>query len=311
MLEEEIVGFQNKDNGKYCALALLVRFNDDLCVSDLLENKDTENKFKHTLKLCGLPENTPPSSIKNYLNSIKGYFVKKVGDTYHFYHDFVMEVTTHVFGKYYPIETVKDADVGFLRRRLIKIGANTYQKTDDNSGGWTPLMLAAGTDLPAYNLGESDKSRRDETVETLGCGANWIEFKGHCYFYGKHQTVSWFDAKAECQNMFSHLVEIDDKAESDWLASTFLNPDGNYATCPSNIFGGCRAWTGLNDLNIEGQYVWDHSNTPMVFFTWYIFEPSLGDVRDCVDILRNGQWNDRPCSVLIPFICEKENTHIL
>lgn len=24
--------------------------------------------------------------------------------------------------------------------------------------------------------------------------------------------------------MFSHLVEIDDKAESDWLASTFLNP---------------------------------------------------------------------------------------
>lgn len=29
-----------------------------------------------------------------------------------------------------------------------------------------------------------------------------------------------------------------------------------------------------------------------------------------VDILRNGQWNDRPCSVLIPFICEKENTHL-
>lgn len=24
--------------------------------------------------------------------------------------------------------------------------------------------------------------------------------------------------------MFSHLVEIDDKSESDWLASTFLNP---------------------------------------------------------------------------------------
>lgn len=25
--------------------------------------------------------------------------------------------------------------------------------------------------------------------------------------------------------------------------------------CPSNIFGGCSAWTGLNYLNIEGQYV--------------------------------------------------------
>lgn len=28
----------------------------------------------------------------------------------------------------------------------------------------------------------------------LGCGSDWVEFKGHCYSYGQ-QTVSWFDAK--------------------------------------------------------------------------------------------------------------------
>lgn len=33
-----------------------------------------------------------------------------------------------------------------------------------------------------------------------------------------------FFKQAECQNRFSHLVEIEDKAESDRLASTFLNP---------------------------------------------------------------------------------------
>lgn len=37
-------------------------------------------------------------------------------------------------------------------------------------------------------------------------------------------TLIVFHEQAECQNMFSHLVEIDDKSESDWLASTFLNP---------------------------------------------------------------------------------------
>lgn len=68
---------------------------------------------------------------------------------------------------FYPIHTVSMFQNYKLLDKLIKIGANTYQKTDDNSGGWTPLMLAAGTDLPAYNLGESDKSRRDETVESL------------------------------------------------------------------------------------------------------------------------------------------------
>lgn len=33
-----------------------------------------------------------------------------------------------------------------------------------------------------------------------------------------------FYEQADCQKRFSHLVEIEDKVESDWLASTFLNP---------------------------------------------------------------------------------------
>ncbi|XP_034301452.2 ankyrin repeat domain-containing protein 50-like [Magallana gigas] len=129
VLKEEIIGFRKKDIGKYCALALLVLFNDDLCVSDLLNNKDTEKKIKHTLKLCGLPKNTPPSVIGDNLNSIKDFFVKKIGDTYHFYHDFVNEVTTHVFGTDYPTSTIKYADIGFLRRR---VGLENCQKHKDS-----------------------------------------------------------------------------------------------------------------------------------------------------------------------------------
>eukprot|EP00105_Crassostrea_gigas_P034772 XP_019918920.1 PREDICTED: ankyrin-3-like isoform X2 [Crassostrea gigas] len=118
VLKEEILGFRKKDKGKYCALVLLVLFNNNLCVSDLLENKDTENKFKHTLKLCGLPKNTRPSAIRDNLNSLNGFFVKTIGDTYHFYHEFVMEVTTHVFGTDYPKDTILYADIGFLRKRV-------------------------------------------------------------------------------------------------------------------------------------------------------------------------------------------------
>ncbi|XP_065938642.1 uncharacterized protein [Magallana gigas] len=121
MLKEEIEGFRNKDKGKYCALALLVLFDGDLCVSDLFAEKDMENKFKHTLKLCELPENTTPPAIRDSLNSLKDFFVKKIGDTYHFYHDLVMEVTTLVFGNDYPKETIMYADIGFLRKR-VKLG---------------------------------------------------------------------------------------------------------------------------------------------------------------------------------------------
>uniref|UniRef100_K1PQ97 Ankyrin-1 n=1 Tax=Magallana gigas TaxID=29159 RepID=K1PQ97_MAGGI len=118
VLIEEILAFRAKDKTKYCALALLVLFNNDICVSDLLKDRDTEKKFNHTLKLCGLPENTPPSAIRDSLNSLKGCFVKTIGDKYQFNHDFVMEVTTQVFGTDYPAEIIRYADTGFLRRRV-------------------------------------------------------------------------------------------------------------------------------------------------------------------------------------------------
>lgn len=75
--------------------------------------------------------------------------------------------------------------------------------------------------------------------------------------------------------------------------------------CPTSLYKNCTAWTGGNDLDIEGKYVWDKSNTSFVFTNWYKFVPSNGDIRDCIDIFKNGEWNDRPCSHLNHFICEK------
>ena len=71
--------------------------------------------------------------------------------------------------------------------------------------------------------------------------------------------------------------------------------------CLSNIYEDCTAWTGLNDLDIDGTYVWDHSNAPLTFSNWNDGEPSVRDpdhaqTRDCTDILRGGTWNDRFCS---------------
>uniref|UniRef100_K1QUK2 Aggrecan core protein n=1 Tax=Magallana gigas TaxID=29159 RepID=K1QUK2_MAGGI len=115
---------------------------------------------------------------------------------------------------------------------------------------------------------------------------NWVEYSGHLYLYGE-EKLTWEDAKLECQKKCAHLVQIETKEESDWLAATFLNDD-----CLSDIYFYCTAWTGGNDLDIEGQFVWGHSNTSMVFTNWYVTEPSINNpslaaVRDCIDILRN------------------------
>nr|XP_022312738.1 perlucin-like protein [Crassostrea virginica] len=138
-----------------------------------------------------------------------------------------------------------------------------------------------------------------------GCETGWVEFKGHCYYKGQIK-VTWSDAKKECGKMCSYLIEIENKEEADWISATFLES----VNCRPDIFFDCTAWTGLNDLDIEGTYVWDHSNAPLTFSNWHYQEPSLLSkkealAKDCIDILRGGVWNDRPCSYLNWVICEK------
>ncbi|XP_065929084.1 uncharacterized protein [Magallana gigas] len=118
VLEEEIRNFRKASKEKYCALVLLVLFNNALCVNDLLQKETSKRKYKHALQLCGMSENTAPYTIGDILESMEGFFVKKIGDNFHFYHDFVMEITTYVFGSDYPQETIEYAEVSFLRRRV-------------------------------------------------------------------------------------------------------------------------------------------------------------------------------------------------
>nr|XP_022287363.1 uncharacterized protein LOC111100064 [Crassostrea virginica]XP_022287364.1 uncharacterized protein LOC111100064 [Crassostrea virginica]XP_022287365.1 uncharacterized protein LOC111100064 [Crassostrea virginica]XP_022287366.1 uncharacterized protein LOC111100064 [Crassostrea virginica]XP_022287367.1 uncharacterized protein LOC111100064 [Crassostrea virginica]XP_022287368.1 uncharacterized protein LOC111100064 [Crassostrea virginica]XP_022287369.1 uncharacterized protein LOC111100064 [Crasso len=115
VVKKEIEIWKEKDPPKYGALVCLVLFKNVFCVSDMMNNSAL---FKKCLNLCDLPECTSAATVKKNLESLEGYFVKKIGNTYHFYHDLIMEVTTLVFGTEYPEEIIKNADIGFLRRRV-------------------------------------------------------------------------------------------------------------------------------------------------------------------------------------------------
>lgn len=113
----EVSAYRHTIKERYCALFLLILFNNDLCINDL-KNDLSENKFKRALKLCGMDKNTSPNAIGHNLECLKGFLVKKIGDTYHFYHDLVQEVIFYIFGRHYPAEIIKYSDFGFLRRRV-------------------------------------------------------------------------------------------------------------------------------------------------------------------------------------------------
>lgn len=60
---------------------------------------------------------------------------------------------------------------------------------------------------------------------------------------------------------------------------------------------------GGNDIENEGEYVWNNLNIFLIFINWYNFELSFYDLNgvifcDCIDLLRNGEWNYRFCFYL-------------
>uniref|UniRef100_A0A8W8NW69 C-type lectin domain-containing protein n=1 Tax=Magallana gigas TaxID=29159 RepID=A0A8W8NW69_MAGGI len=138
-----------------------------------------------------------------------------------------------------------------------------------------------------------------------GCEIGWFEFKGHCYIQVQGR-YTWDEAKNECEKMCSYLVEIDSQDENDFLTTTIINKDN----CGTETDYKCSSWTGGNDIDMEGGYVWDHSYTDLNFTNWSPQEPSEVNPdsalsRDCIDIKRSGFWVDRPCSTLNSFVCEK------
>ncbi|XP_078328667.1 uncharacterized protein LOC144623789 [Crassostrea virginica] len=115
VLKTEIETYKVKDKETYCGLVCLILCKNNLCVGDLEKNTAL---FSKCLNLCELPSFTSPSTIINKLKPLCGLFVRKIGEQYSFYHDFVMEVTTYVLGSEYPQVTIEFADLGFIRKRI-------------------------------------------------------------------------------------------------------------------------------------------------------------------------------------------------
>uniref|UniRef100_A0A8W8ML17 Novel STAND NTPase 3 domain-containing protein n=1 Tax=Magallana gigas TaxID=29159 RepID=A0A8W8ML17_MAGGI len=231
VLEEEIRNFRKASKEKYCALVLLVLFNNALCVNDLLQKETSKRKYKHALQLCGMSENTAPYTIGDILESMEGFFVKKIGDNFHFYHDFVMEITTYVFGSDYPQETIEYAEVSFLRRRV-----KLEDCKDENDKfcivlsdkyianlGKRLFMEIFGEHILDVVLNPSCYNKHESTVEILAGNGADIDL---CYENGSSPL------QIACQNKLNRTVQL------------LLRKGANVNLCKTNgvgpLFSSCQ-----------------------------------------------------------------------
>lgn len=66
-------------------------------------------------------------------------------------------------------------------------------------------------------------------------------------------------------------------------------------------------WIGLNDLETEGAMRWEGSVELGSYRNWASEQPDDFDgTEDCVELLADGRgWNDRPCTDLRGYVCER------
>ena len=65
-------------------------------------------------------------------------------------------------------------------------------------------------------------------------------------------------------------------------------------------------WIGANDLDKEGEYIWEHSGQNASYQQWPNNQPSpaSADEQDCIGIRYTTDWWDMECFKLFYFLCE-------
>ncbi|XP_078352793.1 uncharacterized protein LOC144637605 [Oculina patagonica] len=132
-------------------------------------------------------------------------------------------------------------------------------------------------------------SMRVELYGCQECSTEWTRYESFCY-KASRRIVSWEDARKECLDLHSDLVSITSSAENSFINTTLIPGEGGH-------------WIGLNDKAQEGVFQWS-DGTPYNFSSFREEDTSKGDVSNCV-VSNDGDWSDKKCSRLRPYVCKK------
>ena len=113
---------------------------------------------------------------------------------------------------------------------------------------------------------------------------------------GKQYYISVYDATydaaiAAAQSMGHHLLSISTVEENDFIHASI------------NAIGIDPVWIGLTDQIVEDEYLW-HSGEPFVYENWVDGEPNNFGDEDAVMMTGDGEWNDVPVTITLPYIIE-------
>lgn len=155
---------------------------------------------------------------------------------------------------------------------------------------WLKLGLTCALQATVA-LGCNGEPSAVENELSVGASAQRLAFGGHEYVVVT-TARTWADAAQSCASMGMGLVTLESSAENDWLLPR--QPAGD-------------VWLGLNDRATEGLWRWMDGSSS--YTRWATGEPNNSGNEDCAaSYSASGRWDDLPCTLTRPFICESLDT---
>ncbi|OWF41356.1 sperm receptor for egg jelly-like isoform X2 [Mizuhopecten yessoensis] len=130
------------------------------------------------------------------------------------------------------------------------------------------------------------------------CSVDWHRYQSDCYLF-INVTDNWANAKESCKQQKAHLVRIDDAGIDNFLRTT-MKTKGMYLI-----------WTGANDIDTEGVYVWEDNGARVNYSDWGENSPTNRTAdQDCVIFAVRRAWMDKKCTKYYKYACQKTNQTI-
>ena len=137
----------------------------------------------------------------------------------------------------------------------------------------------------------------------------WTYFGGYCYCV-QNIVQTWEKAKNYCNGKRAFLVDIQSSVENKFLLE-YVNESIS------------SVWIGYNDIEREGEFVWDHTSGSDMYSNWtaghpyHLYLGSVVSVTDCVVLTTRensigaGGWVDIVCNKTRATVCKKGNSRVM
>ena len=189
----------------------------------------------------------------------------------------------------------------------------TVWRDADGDGFGDRTMALEACDVPGgYTRGDADCNDSDANVRPNafeacnarddncdgtvddGCMADCNRIvRGSSRYHFCRAGRRWTEARDFCGTLGAALVTIDDGTENGFVRQQ------------ADAAGGGDWWTGMNDLDDEGEWEWA-SGSDAGYRNWGSGEPNNLANEDCGSMRPDARWNDSDCRSSLRFACEAE-----